>query len=91
MCKINDSETNIQELIQSENNLTKTYASIFIMIYRVFCLPSLFFIYFFRNFKEAEFTKRKTNCKAFDNFKALCSENKSPCKTIYIILYIILA
>ncbi|XP_060876539.1 oocyte zinc finger protein XlCOF26-like isoform X2 [Metopolophium dirhodum] len=54
MCKINDSETNIQEVIQSENNLTKT------------------------NFKESEFTKRKTNCKAFDNFKALCSENKSP-------------
>lgn len=54
MCKINDSESTIQEEIQSENNSTKT------------------------NFKEVEFGKRKTNCKAFDNFKALCSENKSP-------------
>ncbi|XP_060851004.1 zinc finger protein 708-like isoform X2 [Rhopalosiphum padi] len=54
MCKINDSESTIQEVIQSENEFNKTIC------------------------KEVEFTKRKSNCKAFDNFKALCSENKSP-------------
>lgn len=54
MCKISDSESTIQEVIQSKNDLTKI------------------------NFEKIEITKRKTNPKAFDNFKALCSENKSP-------------
>jgi len=59
MCKINDSETNIQEVIQSENDLTKTYASIFIMNYHVFYLPSLFFIYFLETSKKQNLIKEK--------------------------------
>lgn len=59
MCKINDSETNIQEVIQSEEDLTKTYATIFIMIYHVFGLSLLFFIYFLETPKNQNLLKEK--------------------------------
>lgn len=79
MCKINDSNIPVTEVIHYENCSTETYASTFLVKY--YWLFGFFFIFlFFSACKVVDFTKRKTNHKAFDNFKALCNENKLQCK-----------
>lgn len=55
-----------------------------ISIFNFFFFYNLYYIFNFRICKDFENNnKNKKNHNAFDNFKALCNENKIPCKSFF--------
>lgn len=84
MCNINDNDdVSATEVIHYENFSTETYASTYMVKCGMKChswIEFFLFFIFFSTCKVADYTKRKTNHKAFDSFKALCNEKKPQCE-----------
>lgn len=83
ICKINDVSGTTNEVICCDNDISKTYSNFISIIINLLNFVFYAFVYIFR-ISEGDYSKRKANHNAFDNFKALCNEKKLPCKYIFI-------